>query len=130
MNDLDKSSQADHQQAVKDWWISLKTKEKWTGATYQDNWETHLHYWIRQKKTLEFIDNCNLPKDAKILELGFGGSETALKILDKGYTYYGMDISKLIICVTYKPGTQYCTTVMTLVGEFQKIMQKKHVILM
>ena len=66
MNDLDKSSQTDHQQAVKDWWNSLQTKEKWTGATYQDNWETHLHYWIRQKKTLEFIDNCNPPKDAKI----------------------------------------------------------------
>ncbi len=94
MNDLDKSSEKDHQQAVKDWWNSQQTKAKWTGATYQDNWETHLHYWIRQKKTLEFIDNCNLPKDAKILELGFGGSETALKILDKGYTYYGMDISK------------------------------------
>ena len=94
MNDLDKNFQEDHQQAVKDWWNSKETKEKWTGATYQDNWETHLHYWIRQKKTLEYIDNSNLPDDAKILELGFGGSETALKILEKGYTYYGLDVSK------------------------------------
>tara|TARA_Y100000590_G_C15611162_1_gene973903 strand:+ start:374 stop:1324 length:951 start_codon:yes stop_codon:yes gene_type:complete len=107
MNDLDKSSQKDHQQAVKDWWNSQQSKEKWTGATYQDSWETHLHYWIRQKKTLEFIDKSNLPKDAKILELGFGGSETAIKILHKGYTYYGIDVSKHLcdhakkMCDTY-----------------------------
>ena len=44
MNDLDKSSQPGHQQAVKDWWNSQQTKEKWHGATYQDNWETHCYY--------------------------------------------------------------------------------------
>lgn len=94
MKDLNPIKQKDHQQAVKSWWNSQQSKEKWTGATYQENWDTHLHYWVRQKKTLEFIDNCNLTRDAKVLELGFGGSETAIKILEKGYTYYGIDISK------------------------------------
>ena len=94
MKDLEANNQNSHQQAVKDWWNSQQSKEKWTGATYQDNWDTHLHYWVRQKKTLEFINNSNLSKDAKILELGFGRSETAIKILEKGYTYYRIDVSK------------------------------------
>ena len=51
MKDLDKSSQKNHEQAVKDWWNSQQSKEKWTGVTYQDSWETHLHYWIRQKNS-------------------------------------------------------------------------------
>ena len=96
MNDLDHNSQKNHHEAVKNWWNSNHTKEKWHGETYKDTWETHLHYWIRQKKTLEFLDNLNLPKEAKILELGFGGAETAEEILKKGYTYYGIDISKHI----------------------------------
>jgi len=94
MKDLDNFSQPEHQKAVKDWWNSQQTKEKWHGATYKDNFETHLHYWKRQQKTLDFIEKLRLPSEAKILELGFGGAETAVKILEKGYTYYGLDISK------------------------------------
>ena len=40
------------------------------------------------------MDELNLPKGSKILELGYGGAETAGKILDRGYIYYGLDISE------------------------------------
>ena len=93
MINLKKKELENHQSAVKSWWNSENTKEKWHGATYKPRFETHLHYWIRQEKTLKFLDELRLPKESKILELGYGGAETALEILERGYNYYGLDIS-------------------------------------
>ena len=93
MTDFEKKELESHQTAVKSWWNSENTKEKWQGTTYQRKFETHLHYWVRQEKTLKFLDELRLPKESKILELGYGGAETALEILERGYTYYGLDIS-------------------------------------
>ena len=94
MDDLDTGLLEKHKEAVKSWWNSEHTKQKWHGQTYESDFEFHLHYWVRQEKTLKLLDELNLPKGSKILELGYGGAETAGKILDRGYIYYGVDISE------------------------------------
>ena len=105
--DLEKNDQQVHENAVKDWWnLSLNAK-KWDGLTYNKEFETHLHYWIRQKKTLEFLDNLKLEKNSNILELGFGGGETAEKILEKGFNYYGIDISDQLCSQATKKYSKY-----------------------
>ncbi len=47
----------------------------------------------REKKVLEFLDALQLPKGAKILELGYGPGNTAYHIVQRGYNIYGVDIS-------------------------------------
>jgi ubiquinone/menaquinone biosynthesis C-methylase UbiE len=94
MDDLKSTSLNKHKEAVKSWWNSEHTKQKWHGQTYTPEFDTHLHYWIRQEKTLKLLDELNLPKGSRILELGYGGAETAGKILERGFIYYGVDISK------------------------------------
>ena len=94
MDDLETSSLSKHKEAVKSWWNSEHTKQKWHGQTYKSDFDTHLHYWIRQEKTLKLLDELNLPKSSGILELGYGGAETAGKILERGFKYYGVDISE------------------------------------
>ena len=92
--DLDETKQSTHESAVKNWWNLEHNAKKWNGETYQPSFETHLHYWERQRKTLDHVKSLKLDKNSKILELGFGGGETAEKLLKEGYIYYGIDISK------------------------------------
>ena len=94
MDDLETTSLSKHKEAVKSCWNSEHTKQKWHGQTYKSDFDCHLHYWIRQKKTLKLLDELNLPKSSRILELGYGGAETAGKILERGFKYYGVDISE------------------------------------
>lgn len=94
MRDVDPNLIEEHKEAVKSWWNSDHTKTKWHGQSYTPEHETHLHYWVRQDKTLKLLDELNLPKGSRILELGYGGGETAGKILERGYNYYGIDISQ------------------------------------
>ena len=94
MDDLETGLLEKHKEAVKSWWNSDHTKQKWHGQTYESDFETHLHYWVRQEKTLKILDELNLPKGSKILELGYGGAELAGKILDREFIYHGVDISE------------------------------------
>jgi len=94
MDDLETTLLNKHRIAVKSWWNSEQTKKKWHGQTYKPDFDTHLHYLVRQEKTLKLLDELNLQKGSRILELGYGGAETAGKILDKGFLYYGVDISE------------------------------------
>lgn len=53
--------------------------------------------WTQAKPvhSLQFIENCNLPKDAKIIDIGGGDSNLVDFLLDEGYTDITvMDISK------------------------------------
>ena len=47
----------------------------------------------RANKVIKNLEILNLKNGAKILELGFGGGQTAKMILEKGYYYEGIDIS-------------------------------------
>ena len=72
MDDLETTSLKEHKEAVRSWWNSEHTKQKWHGQTYKSDFDTHLHYWIRQEKTLKLLDELNLTKGSRILELGYG----------------------------------------------------------
>tara|TARA_Y100001970_G_C14226793_1_gene856166 strand:+ start:230 stop:1186 length:957 start_codon:yes stop_codon:yes gene_type:complete len=97
MDDLKSSQLNEHKEAVKSWWNSEHTKQKWHGQTYKQSFETHLHYWVRQEKTLKLLDELHLPEGSKILELGYGGGELAGKILDRKFKYFGIDISNHLL---------------------------------
>ena len=47
----------------------------------------------REKKALEFLDSLCLPKNAKVLELGYGPGNTSFQIVQRGFSLYGVDIS-------------------------------------
>ncbi len=87
---IDKKNDNQHSE-VKRWW-NYSRNLRWD--TFYDNGNPDRHHVIhRQKKTMEQVDLLNLPKGAKILELGYGAGQTAKLILEKGYEYHGIDIS-------------------------------------
>ena len=83
-------------QEVSRWWNIDRNLHRWDKEHYsKDNLEIH-HVLKRQDMTLNYLDGLNLEKGAKVLELGFGAGQMAKRILDQGYEYYGIDISKLL----------------------------------
>ena len=78
---------------VSAWWNSEKTK-KWHDLYYDKANHLSSHVILRQVKILKFLKELNLPPNSKILELGCGGGQTALKICQMGFKYVGIDISK------------------------------------
>ncbi len=79
------------------WWNLERNLHRWDHDHYsKDNIEIH-HVLKRQDVTLDYLDELNLKKGAKVLELGFGGGQMAKRILDKGYEYHGIDISELLV---------------------------------
>ena len=80
--------------AVDDWWNLSRNKDKWD-VNY-DDFPIHSSQYLisRQTVVLNYLDELLLEKGAKVLELGYGGGQTALEILKRGYKIYGIDISK------------------------------------
>lgn len=79
--------------AVKGWWNSSKS-QKWDKK--YDNYDAHSMKYLnfRQEKILEYIDQLGLGIDAKVLELGYGAGQTALKLVQKGFDVHGIDVSE------------------------------------
>tara|TARA_A100001015_G_C14952494_1_gene697340 strand:- start:472 stop:1422 length:951 start_codon:yes stop_codon:yes gene_type:complete len=86
-----------HKSAVKNWWNSDKTKKWQHGGMYKKDFKNHQHVLFRKNRVLELVSDLNLPKNAKVLELGFGGAELAGDLLKSGYEYTGIDISKHLV---------------------------------
>ncbi len=91
---------------VSAWWNSEKTK-KWHNFAYDNKNHLSSHVILRQNKILNYLKKLNLPPSAKILELGCGGGQTALKICQMGYQYVGIDISKHLCEETEKKIKKY-----------------------
>ncbi len=84
-NQVDKSSkQWNRQDEVLKGYEEFYTKRSFTGD----------RLIAREKKVLEFLDSLPLPKKAKVLELGYGPGNTAYHIAQRGFSIYGVDISK------------------------------------
>ena len=67
--------------------------EKWRKNYYEDNYAAS-RLSAREEKALQFLDDLPLKPEAKVLELGFGGGMTSAKIIERGYSLYGIDISR------------------------------------
>ncbi|WP_440677316.1 class I SAM-dependent methyltransferase [Candidatus Pelagibacter sp. HIMB1587] len=79
---------------VSNWWNSEKTK-KWHNFYYTTDYKDYSHLLLRQKKSIDYLKKLYPdPKNIKVLELGYGGGQTAKKMLDIGYNVTGIDISE------------------------------------
>lgn len=80
-------------EAVSGWWNSDQIV-KWDKQ--YDEWDSQTVRSLnrRLEKLLGFVDTLKLPKGAKVLELGYGAGQTALKIGQRGYEVHGVDISE------------------------------------
>ena len=87
---------SNHKKAVYDWWNSENTK-KWHKEKYNNDNVEYPHVIDRLNKAINFIEKIKPSKDCKILEFGFGGGHSSLKILELGYNYTGVEISKHMI---------------------------------
>lgn len=94
-------------QEVKRWWNFERNLDRWDNFHYSEENREINHVLKRQDMTLAYLDSMNLSKDAKILELGFGGGQMAKRILGRGYEYYGMDISSGLAEVASKRCKDY-----------------------
>ena len=82
-------------QEVSKWW-NLERNDKAWSKNYNSMFKKHGQAYLkaRQQCVLEYVDELDLEKDAKVLELGFGGGQTALLLGKRGLNVYGLDISK------------------------------------
>ena len=79
---------------VRKWWNIERNDRKWNRA-YDDNNIHALHYLReRQAAVLEYVDALNLPRGARVLELGYGAGQTALELGKRGFKVHGLDISE------------------------------------
>ena len=78
-------------EAVSGWWNSDQIV-KWDKQ--YDEWDQHTVRSLnrRLEKALGFVDELNLPKGAKVLELGYGAGQTSLKMGQLGFEIHGVDI--------------------------------------
>lgn len=80
-------------EAVSGWWNSDQIV-KWDKQ--YDDWDSHTVRSLnsRLEKILKFVDDLKLPKGAKVLELGYGAGQTALRLGQRGSEIHGVDISE------------------------------------
>ena len=91
-----KTENSIHKKSVFDWWNSENTK-KWHTEKYLKNNIEYLHVIDRLNKALDYIKEFKPNKNYRILEFGFGGGQSSAKILELGYNYTGVEISKHMI---------------------------------
>lgn len=66
----------------------------WDVAYYQKNTFAGHKVGSRERKVLQYLDNLNLKKGSRILELGYGAGVTSAKIYSRGFDIVGVDISQ------------------------------------
>ena len=97
---------------IKRWWETPRNL-RWDDFFYREDSNSY-RMLSRANKVLNYLESLNLKNDAKILELGFGGGQTAKKILEKGYYYEGIDISSQLTecaekrCLKYVKKGRFC----------------------
>lgn len=79
---------------VRAWWNLDRNKKKWDKAYEESDIHSKSYMRLRQKHLLDFVDELGLKKGACVLELGYGGGQTALELGKRGFEVYGLDISE------------------------------------
>ena len=79
-------------EAVKGWWNSEQVN-KWDKQ--YDDWDPHTVRSLnrRLEKILIFVDELKFANGSKVLELGYGAGQTALKMGQRGLEVHGIDLS-------------------------------------
>lgn len=87
------SGQEKQLEGVKGWWNN-PTIVKWDKK--HDDYDIHTMRYLnsRKEKVIAFLKGLNLPKGAKLLELGYGAGQAAAKFGQMGFEVYGLDISE------------------------------------
>lgn len=90
----------------KDKWNVQKSElEKWESDYYKKTFKGY-RLRSREQKFLELFDSLQLKKGAKVLELGYGAGVTSKKILERGCTLVGVDISEPLAEIARKNCSQ------------------------
>lgn len=94
-------------EAVSGWWNS-KHVLKWDKQ--YDDWDSHTVRSLnaRLEKILRVFDGLNLPKGARVLELGFGAGQTASKLGQRGVEVHGVDISEKLCQIAIQRCRREC----------------------
>lgn len=94
-------------EAVSGWWNSDQIV-KWDKQ--YDDWDSHTVRSLnrRLEKVMKAIDSLNLPKGAKVLELGYGAGQTALVIGKCGFEVHGIDISEKFVQIASRRCEKEC----------------------
>ncbi len=78
---------------VKKKWNQDKNYKRWADY-YKEDTFLGIRLQEREQKALEYLDDLNLGKGSKILELGYGAGVTSAKIYRRGFNITGIDISE------------------------------------
>jgi len=91
-NRMTKITKNEQIEAVTGWWNSGNIRKF---DKQYDDWDHEVMRYqnSRQTKVLNFVDELNLPNGAKILELGYGAGQTAVKLGQRGFEVHGIDVS-------------------------------------
>jgi SAM-dependent methyltransferase len=78
--------------------MTISLKDHWN-RKYSDTPITQLGWYeSRSTPSLQFIENCGIPKDSNILDVGSGASTLIANLLDLGYhNLYAVDISDVAL---------------------------------
>jgi ubiquinone/menaquinone biosynthesis C-methylase UbiE len=77
-------------------WNNESNLTQWDYFYHQDNYNGN-RLRARERKLLQYFDSLSLPKGAKILDLGCGAGVTSAKILQRGYSVVGIDVSQKLL---------------------------------
>lgn len=102
---LSQTSNKDHDEQVKKWWENPRNL-RWD--KFYDQGDSNTFRMLqRQGKVLEHLKYLVLPEKATVLELGFGAGQTAVKLLELGFKYVGIDISQQLCDAASKRCHEY-----------------------
>ena len=83
----------EQKKAVEGWWNTDNIKK--FDRQYDDYDVRVMRYQnSRQEKVLQFVDELKLSIGSKVLEIGYGAGQTALKLSQRGFELHGIDVSE------------------------------------
>ena len=87
------NTRQEQKKAVEGWWNTDNIKK--FDRQYDDYDLRVMRYQnSRQQKVLQFVDELKLSIGSKVLELGYGAGQTALKLSKRGFELHGIDVSE------------------------------------
>ena len=94
---------------------------------YKNNNFKNVSWFQEQPSTISFIDNLNLSKDCKIIDVGAGASYLGTTLIDKGYKNITVnDISALSIEISQSHNVNNLKKISFLIGDITNLKLPKN----